>query len=781
MARYEPHPGSWAGRALTTVAPACRMGAVSLRRCCTREGAGEVMKGVDPEAFEFALSKINDGLVFERFALDFLSKVLGYGFVPAGGVRDRGIDGLEHTFNRERVSRTIYQLSIERGHRAKVRDTLEKLRTNKIRHDRLVFVTNGRVEKKDALVDDMFGRYKIPVTIHDADWFKVHVNDSEQTVNAYSIFIDSYLHEFAKPGKFYAVANLEGDPRLFVFLRHQLWDSYRQGTPVEEALADALILFALEGTDPDKGILRSREEILAEIENHVKFDPSSLHPMIDQRLAALSEKPRRINHHRKENQYCLPYHTRLEIQNRALGDLALYDEFRASTEEKLRDYMPEQVVNSADCYPLVETVLHQVFCEQGLEFAEFVLHGEAAEVVEKSLPDITAQVVDNSSVPRSHVAQVKSSLLMAIREVVYNGTSGQTEFLRRLSRTYMMLFLLQCDPKLATYFRTMASKLRIYVCTSILIPALSEYYLDEKNKRYSNLLCGVRNAGGKLLVNDTIIAELAAHFKMIKVTFDEVYAGRESVYSEEPEILYVPEIMIRAYFYSRLRGNVSSFDEFLSAFVSPAMTQTEQQLIDWLAAEYGIEYVSDASLGVHISAEDEATLAEAIAVYKGMLRKAKTDARLVLTIYALREMRNEAGVGGIFGYQTWWLSTDTSTHRAVKKLFPDRYQTSCCIRADFLYHYVSLAPSKTVANDAFKQVFPTLVGVSISYHLPAEVANLGHKFVRDHSMTNPARLRAILRELSDRLKTDSTLANRVYVKHFLDEQREKLAASHSAS
>jgi hypothetical protein len=757
------------------------MGAVRFRGCCTREVPGEAMKGVDPQAFEFALSKINDGLVFERFGLDFLAKVLGYNFIPAGGLQDRGIDGLEHTFNRDGLARTIYQLSIERSHRAKVRDTLDKLRANKIQHDRLVFVTNGRVEKKDALVDDMFERYKIPVTIYDADWFKVHVNDSEQTVSAYSVFVDSYLHEFAKPGKSYAVANLEGDPRLFVFLRHQVWDDYRPGTPVEELLADALILFALEGTDPDKGILRSREEILAEIAKHVKFDPSTLYPMIDQRLAHLSKKPRRINHHRQENKYCLPYQTRLEIQNRALRDLALYEVFKASTEEKLRHYMPEQAMDGADCYPLVEAVLHQVFCQQGLEFAEFVLHGEAAQAVEKSLPDITAQIVDNSSVPRSHVAQVKSSLLMAIREIVYNGTSSQAEFLTRLSRTYMMLFLLQCDPRLATYFRSMASKLRIYVCTSILIPALSEYYLDEKNKRYGNLLRGVRNAGANLLVNDTIIAELAAHFRMIRARFDGAYAGRESVYSEEPEILYVPEMMIRAYFYSRLRGNVSSFDEFLSAFVSPAMTQAEQQLIDWLAAEYGIEYVSDASLGVRISPGDEAALAQAIAEHKSALRKAQTDARLVLTVYALREMRNEAGAGGIFGYQTWWLSTDTSTDKAVKKVFPDRYQTSCCIRADFLYHYVSLAPSKTAADDAFKEMFPTLVGVSISYHLPAEAANVAHRFVKSHSTTNPARLRAILRELSDRIKTEPTRANRVYVKHFLDEEREKLAATHTAS
>lgn len=69
------------------------------------------MDGVDPRAFEFAISQINDGFVFESFAQSFISGVMGYEFVPIGGIHDRGIDGLEHTFQREGYSRQIYQLS----------------------------------------------------------------------------------------------------------------------------------------------------------------------------------------------------------------------------------------------------------------------------------------------------------------------------------------------------------------------------------------------------------------------------------------------------------------------------------------------------------------------------------------------------------------------------------------------------------------------------------------------------------------------------------------------
>jgi hypothetical protein len=70
------------------------------------------MSGVDPTSFEFAVSKIDDGFIFERFIQEYLSQVLGYDFVPAGGIKDRGIDELDHIFYAQKYERNIYQMSI---------------------------------------------------------------------------------------------------------------------------------------------------------------------------------------------------------------------------------------------------------------------------------------------------------------------------------------------------------------------------------------------------------------------------------------------------------------------------------------------------------------------------------------------------------------------------------------------------------------------------------------------------------------------------------------------
>ena len=54
------------------------------------------MTGIDPAACKFALSRIEDGFVFENFAQTFLAPVLGHSFLPVGGIKDKGIDGLNH-------------------------------------------------------------------------------------------------------------------------------------------------------------------------------------------------------------------------------------------------------------------------------------------------------------------------------------------------------------------------------------------------------------------------------------------------------------------------------------------------------------------------------------------------------------------------------------------------------------------------------------------------------------------------------------------------------------
>lgn len=731
------------------------------------------MSGVDPNAFRFALSMIEDGFVFENFALDFLAKIMGYDFIPAGGLRDRGIDGLEHTFHREGVLRTIYQLSIEKESKAKIRRSLRKLVDNKIDYNQFTYVTSRAVAGVDLLVDQLWGEYGVSVRIYDVNWFANHVNENEGAIRAYQVFIDSHLHEFSKPGRSYEVANLEGDPRLYVFLRQQ-WEENRKNLALDIVLADSLILYALEGTDPDKGILRTRADILEQIRKHVRFDPRLLHSLIDQRLKVLSAKPRRISHHKKADAYCLRLEERVAIENSNLNDVALYEAFRSDTASDIVAFFGPSGPSADDGLKLVEQLLHDLFYQQGLEFAECLVDDKSGKVFDKSLADLVSGVVDRQKGSKASGQVTKTALLATMRQMVYGGTQAQKRFLARLSTTYTMLFLLQCDPKLATYFGTLANKLTVYVCTSIMIPALSERFLEEQNRRYSNLLRSATQAGVKLVINEAILRELSAHFRMIKSRFEQVYRDCEEFYNDEIGILYVEEIMIRAYYYSRLRGQVQGFDEFIGYFVNAKMRNLDRDLVEWLKSEFGIEYVANSSVGVKLDPREVTSLQNELLKHKRHKEKALTDAEVVLTVRGLRELNNELGTGGIFGYRTWWLSSDIWTQMAVSRVLGSKVGDSCYMRPDFLYNYISLAPSRGEIKDAFDELFPTLLGVNMSVHMPEDATAVVHKFVGDFRQQNPARIKATLRELGENLRVDPTYRTRNKVSLFLDERRRTL-------
>ncbi|MCK4646874.1 MAG: hypothetical protein KAU46_11530 [Candidatus Aminicenantes bacterium] len=729
---------------------------------------------IDPEVFEYALSLLDDGKIFENFVNSFLSEILGHTFTPVGGLHDRGIDGLEYLFNQKERKQYIFQSSIQKDCKNKLHLSLKKLNDNKIRFDKFYFITNRIFPEIDKETDHLYEQYKKPIYIYDLKWLSARVNHSEGTIRAYEVYISDHFHEFKKPGKSYIFSNLIDDPRLFVFLRQQ-WDESKGDLKTEEILADTLILYCLEGTDPDKNQVKTNEEIKKDISKLIKFNPSLLSDTIDKRLITLSEKPRQIKYHTKQKGYCLPYDTRLQIQERNFKDNALYKTFKTQVKHKLKKYQGKENIKLSDSFSLIEAIINKLFYQQGLEFADFVLEGENQSAIEKDLGDIISSTVDESSVGLKNREEVKSLLLVTIRDIVYNGSFEQKLFLKKLSNTYMMLFLLQCDPKLCIYFSTMASELNIYVGNSILVPALSEIFLKPINKNHCNLLKKASDLGVKLSINKTILDELVSHFRMIKNKYEVEYKDNEDIYlSDEMMVLYVEDIMIRAYFYAKLREEVTDFDEFLDKFVTPNMSNAEYELLEWLEDEFGIKFISDESLEIQINAADEKLLYKELKNLKKDDVRAQSDSKFVLTIYAIREKNNEMDSSHIFGYKTWWLTKDVRTQRAVRNVFNDKYKITCYMRPDFLLNYISLAPKKRDINDVYKEIFPSLLGVNISFHIPEEVSGTVHKYIKMHASKSPVRIKAAIRDLTDKLKTNPKLRNRKKVEHFLDKRLSEL-------
>jgi hypothetical protein len=735
------------------------------------------MNGIDPKSARYAIGAIDDGTIFENFVKDFLSKLTGYQFVPVGGLRDRGIDGFEHTFTRTDAQKTIYQFSIQKTYERKIADSLNKLKRNAIRYDQFVFVTNRTVPNIDLYKDKLIESYGKPINIFDLEWFVIHINDSENTVRSYQIFIDTHLHQFNRPGQSFQIANLLDDARLYTYLRQKV-DELHDRLKLDEIVVDTLIMYSLEDTDPENGIYLTRDQIVQRIKTLVRFDPHQIDSLLNKRLTALSKKPRRINYYRPANGYCLQYHERIRIQNDNLTDAAIFAEYQSDTKNLIAKIVNSQLTNTVDFQALVNDLLNTLYRKQGLEFADFVLHGSTSQAFEKNLPDLISELVDNRKL-KHKLTEVKQSLLTIIRAIVYDGTQSQKSFLRRLSLTYSVLFLLQCDPRLCIYFSTLASKFNIYVCTSIIIPALSERFLEPQNRRYTNLLSNAQKAGVRLCINEPILRELVGHFKMIRQIYEETYAGNDSIYCTEAAMQTISDIMIRAYYHALNRNQVNHFEGFISTFVSPRMDRLSEDLVSWLSHEFGISYEPNSNLGIHLDSNEVERISSKLAAYKlGEPRasrlRSRTDAEVILTIFAVRERNNEISTSGIFGYKTWWLTSDVTTQIAAAAVSANKYSVSCYMRPDFLHNYISLAPTKGQIDDAFTHFFPTLLGVNLSTFLPDKVSNVIHNYVKEHKEQSESRKISIISELIDDLKQHPEHQNVQYVKN----QTKSLQPSH---
>lgn len=727
---------------------------------------------INKEAFRHALSNFGDGMIFEEFANSFMSRIIGDEFVPVGGTKDKGIDGSLRLYSRKTKPTFIYQISTELDFVGKIKDSADKLLKNKVTVDQIVYVTSRKVNDKNSIEDSFLEVRKFPLKIFDVEWFASNVVNDERLVLLYEAYIESNIHEFQKPDKQYVVGNFISDPRLYVFMRQQ-FNSTQSSLQIENKLADTLILYGLEGTASETLTLRTADEIKEKIATLVKFNPKEFSSTIDSRLTVLSTKPRKIKHHTPQNAYCLPYYTRLLLKERDIEESKIFEDFQSQTVKQLKKYLVAEDVKATKALELIESTIHQIYHKQGIEFSSFVIEGKSKDIIEVALPDIVGSVIDNSHVTMKNKTKVKKALLMTIRNMAYDGTASQREYLRRMSQTYSMMFILRWDPQLAASFQKIASQLKIFVGTSILIPALSEVFLEPKRRRYWNLLDGAHQAGVKLTINQTILDELVNHFGMIRYKYKTLFKPVEDVYlKDEMSVLYVDEIMIRAYLYSKSRGKVESFNEFIEEFAHPSLNDAHRDLRNFLEDEFSIIYEDTSETEKQLDNNEIKALTEELAISKGSKEKAETDAKLMLLVYKLRELNDESESKTVFGYKTWWLSHDINTYKAIQAVFDNKYNVNCYMRADFLYNYIALAPKKNEIDNMFKEVFPSMMGINLSFHMPKDICSHINKSIVEHKERSPARIKRAIRNYTEKLMSSDT-KNSKKLTNFFDEELSK--------
>jgi len=727
------------------------------------------LAALHPDLVTVALDRA-DGSSFELFVNQFYPAIAGATFVPLGGFKDGGADAYETPIHEDatRAGR-FYQASIQLDYEAKIRRTVARLREFRREPKSLTYFTPHTVRYPDKVEADLSDDLDLQVVLRDGRYICNHINDDAQTIAAFENRLRWHTDFLKGIGKSTIVPSSSHvkSPAVYVFLAQELG---RKGGDYHlvDAMTDTLVLWALEGTDPDLDLLRSQDEILARISEELPGVRPLVIQRLSRRLRAMSDKRypggRAIRAHQKDRLFCLPYETRQRVEAESAADEALQVKFRHSLEARVsaepRDGLGPS--GKASAIQVAQRAVQLTFETQGLEFASFLQHTDSETRGFSTVTDAIGEVLTELGLAGARGNLIGEAALSALRGVLYSSEDVEREYLHKLSLTYALLFTLNTEPRLIKYFENLAGDFYLYVGSDVLLRALSEHLLPEPDQVTRNTLLMAAKQGARLILTEPVLDEVVSHLRVSDLEYKNHIAGREAHLPYEI-IRDVPPIMLRAFLYAYMNAELGerrprNWQGFVNRFCDHNDLHRPAAFVDlqrYLCGAFSMKYRTQQDLANYFDQGEVEQVAEALAPDKRRTLLAEHDAILASTVYGRRMKRRETSSTSEFGLSTWWLTGETSILRHTTALVR-KHGAYYMMRPDFLLNFLTLAPKAYDVRSTFRNVFPGLLGVSLGRRMDVEAFHEVMEQVAEAEELDDARRAASMAKIVDKLKGDAS-------------------------
>ncbi len=725
---------------------------------------------IDDNVIRVALGAA-DGPSFEKFSNAIMTALHGSSYVPLGGVHDGGADGrLEQIYEDSKRSEHYFQASVTKDYERKIRKTIETLKKFGRTPQVLTYVTSQVIRTPDVLERKIATELNVTVIIKDGQWALLQVNTSVQTLHAFDQYLGHYVNYLSSgnASRLFSPSKYVKSPSVFVFLANEI--ARREGKEtLVDSVTDALILRALEGTDPDQNVFRSEKEIAERIDVELPSVSALVQPRVTARLSYLAKVRatdsggRRVQWHKMHDGYCLPFETRQSILQENAADEALVLGVVQSLEDRVREASESELSDT-----LVETVgqvvlrtLQLAFEKEGAEFVLFIRNK-----VNGSFPtiyDFLRESLVELKITGTKGIQVGEFAFAALRGVFYDSREVERVYLQRLSRTYALLFTLNTEPHLLDFFQTMTSEFRLYVGTDQIIKALSEYYLAEADQITRNNLLFTVRSGAKLILTEPVLREVVNHLRSSDREYTSRIAQVEQYLTWEI-IRNVPPIMLRACLYARHNPDVNkrrteSWESFVGKFCTYKTLRRDDAFSDirqFLQVKFGFEYETYDQLRELVDSEAVSSLATKIAPDKTEGELADNDALLAHAVYGKRQKLRETSTISEFGWGTWWLTEETRIMRSTRDLVK-QHNAEYIMRPAFLLNFLTLMPSTLQVRKDFATIFPSMLGIRLANRLDLDAFNAIMDQLGEAETMDEARRFVEIGKMTNKLKSDFAL------------------------
>jgi hypothetical protein len=146
-------------------------------------------------------------------------------------------------------------------------------------------------------------------------------------------------------------------------------------------------------------------------------------------------------------------------------------------------------------------------------------------------------------------------------------------------------------------------------------------------------------------------------------------------------------------------------------------------------------------------------LTDELCTIKSDPRLAYNDALVALAVYGRRLKRHETSSAYEFGWGTWWLTGESKILSKTKALVR-KHRARYIMRPDFLLNFLTLAPSAHETREAFKNIFPSMLGIQLARRMSSTAFAEVMDRVREAEQLDDGRRAAEMAKLTNELKSD---------------------------
>ena len=719
-------------------------------------------KTINTESVKVALERIR-GFQFEDFVNAFYPSLEGIEFTPLGGIADGGADGYKASGLWEKKNTGIfYQASIEKNHRSKITKTIKRLKEFGRKPRVLYYLTNIEINHLDQEEDFLSEKHNIRIKIRDKKYIVSHINDTHGTRAAFGSYLEPELDFLKYIGKSSVItpSHIETSPAIFVFLSQELARRSGHNKSLVNSITDGLILWALEGTDPDERNWMTEKQIYEKISDRVPRAAKMIKTAIPGSLERLYSRPRLIRFYTKEKAYCLTHKLRKRVIEDNIKDEALRvgvnDKFLSRFSSKDFDLDDKEI---QICVDTSFIVLQRIFETEGIEFVGFIKNKRRESSPLPTIAEIIDRYFEEKDIKQSQWTKLKNAVLTNLQRAFYNSCEEERNYFNRLSETYTLLFCLNTEPRIVEYFGKLAANFQLYVGSDLIVRAFSEKYLHPEDRQTTNALKIISQAGGRLILSEPVLNEVYGHLKYTDKIFKDQYQKIEASVTA-PIAQNFPEILVRAYFYARLNApeeikppnNWSQFVDQFCNYRSLFSTTGKEALRRHLSVTFSMSYEDMEDLNKLTDQQKVSDLAERLKRSKRSIKLAERDALMTYAVYGRRRKNREHSNVTAFGYKTWWLTGETVILEYTKDLV-ERAGAKYIMNPEYLLRFLSIAPSGVEVRNTYRNIFPSILGIKLANRIDPETLNTVLEKLNEAQNTEPEARKARISYLTDELKT----------------------------